>query len=130
VVDGRGRVRAWDALRDAGHWRDVVALHSEATPPRSHGAREVVVGEERVDLAAALGALDADVVRVDSGGALVGTLLAGGLLDEVSLVVHPCLAGPPGDRRWHGDAPAVALELTAAEQLDGGLVWLRHRVLG
>jgi 2,5-diamino-6-(ribosylamino)-4(3H)-pyrimidinone 5'-phosphate reductase len=128
VVDGRGRVSAWEALRDAGHWREVVALHCAATPPRRHAMREIVAGEERVDLAAALADLGGDVVRVDSGGTLVGALLADGLLDEISLLVHPCLAGEAGDRRWHGGAPARPLELIAAEVLDGGLVWLRHRV--
>jgi 2,5-diamino-6-(ribosylamino)-4(3H)-pyrimidinone 5'-phosphate reductase len=37
VVDSRSRVRAWSALRDAGHWRDVVALRSRASPPGAGG---------------------------------------------------------------------------------------------
>jgi 2,5-diamino-6-(ribosylamino)-4(3H)-pyrimidinone 5'-phosphate reductase len=88
-----------------------------------------------VDLAAALLALaeqeGARVVRVDSGGTLVGALLREGLLDELSLLVHPCLAGTAGDRRWSGPdpAPPLALERSASEPLDGGLVWLRYRVL-
>jgi 2,5-diamino-6-(ribosylamino)-4(3H)-pyrimidinone 5'-phosphate reductase len=39
VVDGRGRVREWEALRGAGYWSDVLALHAEATPPRPPGRR-------------------------------------------------------------------------------------------
>ena len=71
-----------------------------------------------------------ETVRVDSGGALTGALLDAGLVDEVSLLVHPLFAGPAGDRRWHGGAapPAGALELVASEALDGGLVWSRYRV--
>jgi 2,5-diamino-6-(ribosylamino)-4(3H)-pyrimidinone 5'-phosphate reductase len=73
VVDGRGRVREWEALGAVGHWSDVLALHAESTPPRRHRAvPELVVGAQRVDLAAALAALGerhaALVVRVDSGG--------------------------------------------------------------
>lgn len=34
VVDGRGRVRQWEALREVGHWSGVLALYAEATPPR------------------------------------------------------------------------------------------------
>jgi 2,5-diamino-6-(ribosylamino)-4(3H)-pyrimidinone 5'-phosphate reductase len=135
VVDGQGRVRAWEALREVGHWSDVLALHARATPPRpaSRGVPELVVGEERVDLAAALRALTqrgGEVVRVDSGGALIGALLGAGLLDEVSLLVHPCLVGERGDRRWHGVAPppAGALELAACQTWDDGLVWLRYRL--
>lgn len=50
VVDGRGRVGAWQALHDAGYWSGVVAVHCDATPPRSHGFPEVVAGTDRVDL--------------------------------------------------------------------------------
>jgi 2,5-diamino-6-(ribosylamino)-4(3H)-pyrimidinone 5'-phosphate reductase len=69
-------------------------------------------------------------VRVDSGGSLIGALLRDGLVDEVSLLVHPCLAGAAGERAWHGGAPAHALDLEriAAESLDGALTWLRYRV--
>ncbi|GAA4400050.1 hypothetical protein GCM10023168_08380 [Fodinibacter luteus] len=133
VVDGRGRVSAWQALLDAGCWSRVVAVHSASTPPRSHGFPEVVKGSDRVDLAAMLLELGehhgAGVVRVDSGGALNGALLEAGLVDEVSLLVHPAIAPATGRRPWFGGAPATprALTLVAAEALEGGLVWVRHR---
>jgi 2,5-diamino-6-(ribosylamino)-4(3H)-pyrimidinone 5'-phosphate reductase len=133
VVDGRGRVREWEALGAVGHWSGVLALRAEATPPRPAGAvPELVVGVERVDLAAALAALHerhgARLVRVDSGGGLVGALLERRLVDELSLLVHPRLAGP-GRRQWHGGAgPADAFQLVAAESMEDGLVWLRYLV--
>jgi 2,5-diamino-6-(ribosylamino)-4(3H)-pyrimidinone 5'-phosphate reductase len=134
VVDGRARVTAWAALRDAGHWSSAVGVHSASTPPRNGDHDEVVAGTDRVDLALALSTLaerfGVETVRVDSGGALTGALLDAGLVDEVSLLVHPLFAGPAGDRRWHGSTapPAGALELVASEVLDGGLVWSRYRV--
>jgi 2,5-diamino-6-(ribosylamino)-4(3H)-pyrimidinone 5'-phosphate reductase len=69
-------------------------------------------------------------VRVDSGGALTGVLLRQGLVDELSLLIHPTLAGGRGTRRWHGPEhlPALTLEPLAGEPLDDGLVWLRYRV--
>jgi 2,5-diamino-6-(ribosylamino)-4(3H)-pyrimidinone 5'-phosphate reductase len=137
VVDGQARVREWDALRECGHWSEVIALRSFATPARGRGARvrALVAGTERVDLAAVLEALaeaqGAQVVRVDSGGALIGALLARRLVDELSLLVHPCVVGAT-NHRWHGSAPlwAVALEHLASERLEDGLVWLRYRVVG
>jgi 2,5-diamino-6-(ribosylamino)-4(3H)-pyrimidinone 5'-phosphate reductase len=115
VVDGRRRVTAWEALRQCGHWRDVVGLHAD--------------DGGRVDLAAALAGLEGDVVRVDSGGGLNGALLQAGLVDEVSLLVHPCIVG--GDaNRWHGSATDTALEPIGVEALAGGLAWLRYRVPG
>ena len=136
VVDSRGRVREWEALRDCGYWSGVVALHARATPKRPEGSvvPELVAGSERVDLAAALEMLarqkGARVVRVDSGGGLIGALLCGHLVDELSFLVHPCTAGAAGDRYWHGPEPVAALPFTlmAAEPLDGGLVWLRYQI--
>jgi 2,5-diamino-6-(ribosylamino)-4(3H)-pyrimidinone 5'-phosphate reductase len=136
VVDGRGRVRQWEALRDCGHWSGVLALRAAATPAEARGSpeREIVTGGERVDLGAALGALGeregARVVRVDSGGALIGALLGGGLVDELSLLVHPCVAGATSHRGWRGTAPvpALPLERLASEAFEDGLVWLRYRV--
>ncbi|MDP3949897.1 dihydrofolate reductase family protein [Microbacterium sp.] len=51
VVDGRGRVTAWDELRSAGHWRDVIALRSDLQ--RDATVEELIAGESadgRVDL--------------------------------------------------------------------------------
>lgn len=114
VVDSRSRVAGWAELRAAGYWRDVIRL-----APDLPGAR--------VDLAAALERFAADgarVVRVDSGGRLIGALLERDLLDEVSLLVHPGLGtGPP----WSdGVSQRAELELTHAEEREAGLVWLRY----
>jgi 2,5-diamino-6-(ribosylamino)-4(3H)-pyrimidinone 5'-phosphate reductase len=130
VVDSRARVTSWTALRDAGHWRDVVALRSRSTPPsRAGGPRELVRGAVQVDLPAALAALAAEgarAVRVDSGGGLLGALLDAGLVDEVDLLVHPYVVGS-GPRRWTGAARATALDLVEVESAGGGLVLLRYR---
>lgn len=135
VDDGRRRVSAWEALRNAGFWSGVLALHAESTPPRSADRQvdELVLGADRVDLAAVLdefGRRGLEVVRVDSGGRLIGALLQSGLLDEISLLVHPCLAGAgPGAGRWYGSDPPPAgrFRLIASQSWDDGLVWLRYR---
>jgi 2,5-diamino-6-(ribosylamino)-4(3H)-pyrimidinone 5'-phosphate reductase len=130
VVDSRARVRQWTALRDAGHWSGVLAVSSERTPPRPDAVPELVAGHDRVDLSALLTALGrrpgVALVRVDSGGALTGALLADGLVDEVSLLIHPVLCG---GRRWYGadPLPTTALELTDCTRPAEGLVWLRYR---
>jgi 2,5-diamino-6-(ribosylamino)-4(3H)-pyrimidinone 5'-phosphate reductase len=137
VVDGRGRVREWEALREVGHWSDVLALRCRATPaqPAGRARQELVVGAERVDLAAALDSLrrrGCRTVRVDSGGGLVGALLRAGLLDEVSLLVHPCLSGGASALHWYGDPPPpeTRLETISSTACANGLVWLRYRLLG
>lgn len=140
VVDSRRRVRAWRALRDAGYWSGVLALRSRAGRADGEAApvEELVLGDDRVDLAAALDTLGergAKVVRVDSGGTLTGSLLRAGLIDEISLLVHPCFAGSSVatgvggvERRWYGTdpPPTSTLRLVGAETLDEGVVWLRY----
>ena len=59
-------------------------------------------------------------VRVDSGGALNGALLRAGLVDEVSLLVHPRIVGGDGPR-WYGNASPHAFDLHSAT----ALAWLR-----
>jgi 2,5-diamino-6-(ribosylamino)-4(3H)-pyrimidinone 5'-phosphate reductase len=136
VVDARRRVREWESLRRCGHWRDAIALRAAAAPEGDAVVDELVAGAgDRVDLAAALVALaesrSARVVRVDSGGTLVGALLQAGLVDELSLLVHPCIAGEDGTGRWFGpDAPPQQrFEPIATEVIGEGLTWLRYRAL-
>lgn len=142
VVDSRGRVRCWDALRKAPYWSDrMVALCSRSTPAdyldhlTAWHVDRVIAGDHRVDLREALGALERDYdatrVLVDSGGTLNGALLAAGLVDEVSLLVHPRLVdGSQGRPMYRPPQPAdaVALRLTALEQRADGIAWLRYRV--
>jgi len=134
VVDGRRRVSAWTQLRDAGYWSGVLGIHAESSAARGDGPshEELVVGTDRVDLAAALehlAARGANTVRVDSGGGLGGALLERGLVDEISLLVHPALSG--AETRWYG-RPAITspLELIASQTFDDQVVWLRYRVAG
>jgi 2,5-diamino-6-(ribosylamino)-4(3H)-pyrimidinone 5'-phosphate reductase len=143
VVDSRGRVRTWAALRQAPHWRDrMVALCSRATPADylDHLATwhvdHIVAGDQRVDLAGGLAELervyDAKRVLIDSGGTLNGVLLRAGLVDEVSLLVHPQLVDGPGRVSMFRTAETgdpVALRLVDAEPQRGGIVWLRYDVV-
>jgi len=94
----------------------------------------IVEGEDKVDLVKALAALERDfgakTVRVDSGGTLNGVLLGLGLVDEVSLLVQPIIAG--GDGPSFAKLPGstnIPLELISCQTLEGGYVWLRYRVL-
>ncbi|HEX6760799.1 MAG TPA: dihydrofolate reductase family protein [Propionibacteriaceae bacterium] len=113
VVDARRRVREWEALRDCGYWSGVLPLRATSRPPVGEPPiPELVVGSDRVDLRQALTKLasrsGARVVRVDSGGLLTRALLDLRLVDELSLVVHPCLTNA-GSHRWYGSDPPPAL---------------------
>ncbi len=117
VVDSHGRVSAWEALRGAGHWRDAVRI--EADRPG-----------ERVDLRRTLERFaeqGVETVRVDSGGGLSGALLQQGLIDEVSLLVHPVAVGDKSAPRWYGASTAnLTFTLDHVEPVANGVVWLRY----
>jgi 2,5-diamino-6-(ribosylamino)-4(3H)-pyrimidinone 5'-phosphate reductase len=140
IVDSAGRVSRLDWLRRRPVWRDVLVLCSETTPAghlerlQRTGVEHLVLGAARVDLAAALTVLAdrygvADV-RVDAGGSLNGALLAAGLVDRVSTVVAPVVAGSgDGSARPVAaatDREATLMRLTSVEHLRNGHVWLRH----
>jgi 2,5-diamino-6-(ribosylamino)-4(3H)-pyrimidinone 5'-phosphate reductase len=142
IVDSRARLVGLSWLRDQPYWRDVLILCSQATPAehrdRLHRQRveHVVAGADHVDLAAALRVLadryGVGAVCTDAGGTLNGHLLLAGLVDEISLVVAPYLAGAGGTPLVHpgGGAPGgrlPRLELVASQPLRDHHLWLRYR---
>jgi len=145
VPDSRGRIRNWHVWRRQPYWRDVVALCSRSTPKsyfdylEKRRIERIVAGDDRVDLRAALEELNArygvKVVRVDSGGTLNGALLRAGLVDEVSVVIHPSLVGGESPRSIFrapdltSSEGVVGLRLAHVERLDGDIVWLRYEVV-
>jgi 2,5-diamino-6-(ribosylamino)-4(3H)-pyrimidinone 5'-phosphate reductase len=74
-------------------------------------------------------------VRVDSGGTLNGVLLRAGLVDEVSVLIGPCLVGGTTPRSIFrapdltSSEGVVELKLTHVEKLKGDVVWLRYEVV-
>jgi len=93
----------------------------------------IVAGEDRVDLARALDELAAAGLRrvlCEGGPSLFGTLLAGGLLDELSLTVSPLLAGPAAGRIVAG-APQPPTRLAVRHVLEeDGALFLRYAAAG
>ena len=145
ICDSRGRVKTWHDWRNQPYWREAIALCAGQTPP-DHAAyldsmhvRRIVTGEERVDLRAALAALrekhDVATVRVDSGGRLAGALFREGLVDKVSLLMHPAVAGqagtmlfyPPSETELEG--PALSLRLTHMERMRDDILWIIYEVI-
>jgi 2,5-diamino-6-(ribosylamino)-4(3H)-pyrimidinone 5'-phosphate reductase len=144
VPDSRGRIHNWPQIRREPYWRDVVVLCSEATPQDyvkglwQMGVDTIIAGEDHVDLGAALEALNArhgiQTVQVDSGGTLNGVLLRAGLVDEISLLISPTLAGGMSPRSIYR-APDLAsaediirLRLFHLKQFEDDIVWLRYEV--
>lgn len=145
VVDSRGRVRNWDYWKRQPYWRGAVVLCSRSTPEeylRNLQAQRVpyiIAGDKQVDLRPALEELNAhygvQTVRVDSGGTLNGALLRAGLVDEVSVLVHPVLVGGTSPRSFYrapdltSDQGLLPLKLIHHERLENDILWLRYQVV-
>ena len=143
IVDSKGRINVWQALREAGYWRDVMALVSQSTPAEYIEHLEkihvpyILAGSDHVDFPEALDKMSRrgiKRVRTDSGGTINGLLLRQGLVDEVSVLVHPALAGgttPSSIYRAPDLVPGenpISLQIISSRRLRNGVVWLRYKV--
>jgi 2,5-diamino-6-(ribosylamino)-4(3H)-pyrimidinone 5'-phosphate reductase len=145
VPDSRGRLRHWSRIKREPWWRDAIALCSRTTPEahldylQEWGVDYIVAGEDRVDFRVALAELRTrfgiETVQVDSGGTLNGVLLRAGLVDELSVVISPCLVGGAEVRSIYrapeltSQEGVIGVKLIHCERLRGGLVWLRYEVV-
>jgi 2,5-diamino-6-(ribosylamino)-4(3H)-pyrimidinone 5'-phosphate reductase len=144
IADSRGRVRCWDAIRKWPYMRDVLALCSSATPQEYLGYLEdrrigtIVAGSDRIDMHGALESLNRQhgvkLLRVDSGGTLNSVLLHAGLVDQVSVLIHPFIAGGKADPTLSDPLKAgigelqIPLRLQSTEVVGNGVVWARYTV--
>jgi riboflavin biosynthesis pyrimidine reductase len=114
----------------------IVITCAAADPDRQAAAAKVaelvVVGEDRVDLVAAMAALrtsGAEVVTCEGGPSLNGHLVAADLLDEWDLTLSPLLVGGGAGRASRGAHPAhpVGMRLDRLVEADAHLLgrWLR-----
>lgn len=144
IVDSRGRIRCWETLRTWPYMRDLVALCSSSTPAEyleylnrcAVGA--IRVGVDQVEMRAALEELNrrygVRTIRVDSGGALNSVLLQAGLVDEISVLIHPFIAGGKADPTLcdplRTGIPDLQVPLLhqSTEVLANGIVWSRYTI--
>ena len=134
VVTGSGNVDVDTELFSTGA-AFLITTEASVVPSRP-GLDVVRAGTDRVDLAAAIMALDAVVdrctyVQAEGGAGLNGALLDAGLLDELNVTTSPSTVGGQGPRLTTGaqentiryDAAQIAID-------DDGVVytrWLRRR---
>lgn len=107
---------------------------------REDGVSYVFAGAKGDDLTGAMEQIGAlfgvKKLLLEGGGKINGAFLKRKLIDEFSTLIHPAVdgvrgtdvivdyVGPEGDKPGEGQA----LRLMSCEVLDGGMVWLRHKV--
>jgi 2,5-diamino-6-(ribosylamino)-4(3H)-pyrimidinone 5'-phosphate reductase len=146
IPDSRGRLRhILPLLRHEPYWRDMVILAAGKTPKsyleylHKRNIKHIIAGEDYVNFPRALDELNVHfgikIIRVDSGGTLNGMLLRAGLVNEVSLLIHPNLVGGISSRSMYRAPDLITssgvldLKLINLEKIANDLVWLRYEVI-
>jgi 2,5-diamino-6-(ribosylamino)-4(3H)-pyrimidinone 5'-phosphate reductase len=145
VPDAKGRVRIWHYIKKWPYWRDHIALCAKSTPQdyldylKKRHIKCIITGDEHVDIKSALEELnskyDVKTVRADSGGTLNGVLLREGLVDEVSVLVHPNLVGGVSSSSIFrtpdikSEDKMINLNLKHLEEFKDNIVWMRFEVV-
>lgn len=144
ALDASGRLD-WGARNEIEGDHVVVAL-TEAVPDRhlralrAGGQSYVFAGRDAVDFPRLLAGLrrhfGIERLLVEGGGAINGSMMRAGVVDEVSLLVVPAVDGLRGTPAVFDIAGAeedslgtrCTLAFLSSEILAGGIVWLRYGV--
>jgi 2,5-diamino-6-(ribosylamino)-4(3H)-pyrimidinone 5'-phosphate reductase len=145
VPDSKGRIRNWYQLKRELYWRDAIAFVSNSTPQeyldylKNEEVEYITAGDEHVDFRSALEQLNekygVELIRVDSGGTLNGVLLREGLVDEVSVLIHPALVGglkPQSMFRAPDLTSAggvIPLKMINIQKAKNDIIWLMYEVV-
>jgi riboflavin biosynthesis pyrimidine reductase len=141
AIDPQGKCH-WDTDRVSGD--HVIEVLTEQAPAayldhlRAANVSYVFGGKRALDLRLVLEKLRHSFgirrVRIDGGGAVNGSVLEAGLIDEFSLLLAPLVDGTTGTPAVFDIAPeygkrtAKKLALQSVRRLRKGVLWLRYRV--
>lgn len=141
IADSRGALEGLlHVFRRSEYCKDVIVLVSEMTPERyinylkERNYDFIRAGADRVDIRQALEIANErygfKLIVSDSGGVLNGILLEHGLVEEISLILSPEIAGKNGTGLFRKfEKSGVRLELLRDEVVEKKYVHLVYRVL-
>ena len=119
--------------------KDVVILMSEKTPMdyidylKKRNYDFHIVGKEHVDLKKALELLynkyNVKNLLTDCGRILSNLLIDQGLVNEISLLIHPIIVGDKSYNIFDNVNKKIQFKLLKNETLDEGHVWVAYQVL-
>jgi 2,5-diamino-6-(ribosylamino)-4(3H)-pyrimidinone 5'-phosphate reductase len=118
--------------------RDIVVLVSGNTPKHyldyltERDYDYHIIGENNIDYHQALDLLvkqyNVKTVLTDTGRILNCILINKGLVDEISLLVHPIIVGKSQYTLFNGISENIIIELTNSEKFSDGKIWVTYKV--
>jgi 2,5-diamino-6-(ribosylamino)-4(3H)-pyrimidinone 5'-phosphate reductase len=139
LIDSKGRLEGLlHTCRRFELCRDVIVLVSKTTPPRylryldKRQYHHHCVGRDAVDLQQALILLSKEyhvkTILTDTGRILGNLLLNQGLVDEISLLVHPVIVGKKSYNMFCDIERNLEVTLVKCERLEKQYIWLVYKV--
>ncbi len=139
VIDSKGKLEGMlHTCRRFEQCHDVIVLVSKTTPQRylrylvDRQYDFLCVGRDSVDLREALNLVSkkyhVKTIVTDTGRILGNLLLNQGLVDEISLLVHPVIVGKMSYSMFHEIGKNRDVTLVKCEQLEKHYVWLLYKV--
>ena len=139
LIDSKGKLEGMlHTCRRFEMCRDVIVLVSQATPQRYLKYLDErhydyhCVGRGSVDVRWALQLLsqeyDAKTILTDAGRILGNILLNQGLVDEISLLVHPVIVGKKSYSMFSDIRRNLEVTLVKCERLEKQYVWLVYHI--
>ncbi len=139
VVDSGGSLKGMlHTCRRFEYCRDVIVLLSESTPAsylqhlRERNYHFIIAGKEKVDLNMAIKRLSEKFgvrrILTDTGRILGNILISSGLVNEISLLVHPVIIGEKCYPMFSDLTKNSELKLVKSEAYENGCVWVVYRL--
>jgi 2,5-diamino-6-(ribosylamino)-4(3H)-pyrimidinone 5'-phosphate reductase len=139
IVDSGGRLKGMlHTCRRFEYCRDVIVLASESTPSdylaylTERNYRFIIDGEKKVDFKIAVELLrekfDIYKILTDTGRVLGNLLINLGLVNELSLLIHPLIIGEKCYRIFCDISSLLNLKLIKSEYFDNGCVWNVYKI--
>ena len=139
IIDSKGKLQGLlHTCRQFEQVRDVILLVSQTTPKRylryldERQYEYHIVGKDSVDLSEALALLaktyQVKTIVTDTGRILGNLLLNQGLVDEISLLVHPVIVGKTAYPMFSDINKNLDGTLVKCEQLEKHYIWLLYKI--
>jgi 2,5-diamino-6-(ribosylamino)-4(3H)-pyrimidinone 5'-phosphate reductase len=134
ITDSRGRLKGvLHTCRRFEYCRDVILIVTESTPPdyiehlKERNYNYIIAGKEKIDFPQALKTLKEEFgiskILTDTGRVLGNTLLNMGIVEEISLLIHPIIVGEKCYPIFSEISGNILGKLKKSEKFDNGCVW-------